>query len=325
MQGRAPETQDGITPVAGVDIAKHKLDVACHPFGGAEVHGNSKAGRRALLARLKGLGVWRIGLEASGPYGRALVEEARAAGFEVIVFQPAEVRAYRLWRRQRAKTDAIDAALIAECAAFAAAPGEPAPAEIAALAEHMTRLEQIDEDLVRAKTRRDGFSDPTLRRRNEADIRRLEAARTRAWTEIEARVKRLPEPAMRYELLRSIPGIGPRTALLLVIRMPELGRLSREQAAALVGVAPFDRQSGRSDAKRHIAGGRPRVRKGLYMAALAAAFRHNQALKTLYARLVQRGAPPKVALVACARKLIHYANAVLARGTPWTNAPQPRP
>jgi transposase len=119
----------------------------------------------------------------------------------------------------------------------------------------------------------------------------------------------------------SVPGIGERTALALILRMPELGQVSREQAAALAGLAPFVRQSGKRKGETHIGGGRSRLRRSLYAAALPAAFRWNPALKALYRRLVERGKPHTSALVACARKLLIYANTVVQRGTPWTEKP----
>lgn len=125
----------------------------------------------------------------------------------------------------------------------------------------------------------------------------------------------------RLDLVLSVPGIGERTALALIIRMPELGRVSREQAAALAGLAPFDDDSGTHKGQRHIAGGRSRLRRSLYAAALPAAFRWNNALIGLYARLVARGKAHNAALVACARKLLIYANTIVARGTPWVQNP----
>ncbi|SUS08311.1 transposase (fragment) [uncultured Defluviicoccus sp.] len=131
----------------------------------------------------------------------------------------------------------------------------------------------------------------------------------------------MPDLAKRFTLVLSVPGIGDRTALALLLRLPELGAVSREQAAALAGLAPFVQQSGRWQGERHIAGGRSRLRRSLYAAALPAAFRWNRALKALYRRLTERGKPHTVALVACARKLLIFANTVVARGTPWTEIP----
>jgi transposase len=126
-----------------------------------------------------------------------------------------------------------------------------------------------------------------------------------------------PDLAKRFDLIISVPGIGKRTALALIVRMPELGQISREEAAALAGLAPYDDQSGAHSGPRHIAGGRDRLRRSLYAAALPAAFRWNRALIDLYKRLLAKGRSHKAALIACARKLLVYANTVVARGTPW--------
>jgi transposase len=133
-------------------------------------------------------------------------------------------------------------------------------------------------------------------------------------------LRRHDDLATRLKLVLSVAGIGPRTAIALLIRMPELGRLSRGEAAALAGLAPFNNDSGKRGRQRSIAGGRTRLRTSLYAAALPAAFRWNEALKRLYTRLKAAGKPHKLALVACARKLLAYANTVLARGTPWLSA-----
>ena len=152
-----------------------------------------------------------------------------------------------------------------------------------------------------------------------ADIERLQARRTDELRRLIAALRSHADLARRFELVLSVSGIGERTALALVLRMPELGKLSREQAAALAGLAPFVQQSGRWTGEPHIAGGRSRLRRSLYAAALPAAFRWNSALKALDRRLIERGKPHTVALVACARKLLIFANTVVARGTPWTD------
>ena len=154
-----------------------------------------------------------------------------------------------------------------------------------------------------------------------ADIKNLQARRADELRRLSAALQSHADLARRFALVLSVPGIGERTAIALVLRMPELGEVSREQAAALAGLAPFVQQSGRWKGESHIAGGRSRLRRSLYAAALPAAFRWNTALKALYRRLVERGKAHTVALVACAPKLLVFANAVLARGTPWTERP----
>ena len=154
-----------------------------------------------------------------------------------------------------------------------------------------------------------------------ADIKHLQARRNDERKRLIAVVRGHADLARRFTLVLSVPGIGERTALALVLRLPELGTVGREQAAALAGLAPFVRQSGRYTGETHIAGGRSRLRRALYAAALPAAFQWNPALKTFYRRLADRGKPHTSALIACARKLLVFANTVVARGTPWTNQP----
>ena len=320
MQGWAREAGHSITNIAGVDVSKHELVVA---IGGAAVlrrYTNDAAGRRRLchdLAKIAGSGTLRAGLEASGGYERKAVAALRKAGFEVIVFQPIQVRAYAQYLGQRAKTDPIDAHLIA--LATAAYEGEIRHSDerLASIAEHLTLIEQIEEDIVRLKTRLDGFTLATLKTKLAAEIKRLTTRRNAEIRSLRGNLRQYPDLAARLDLVISIDGIGERTALTLIIRMPELGRLTREEAASLAGLAPFDDQSGKTDRIRHIKGGRAKVRRSLYAAAFPASFKWNRALVDLYRRLITKGATHKKALIACARKLLIFANAVLARGTPW--------
>ncbi|WP_147049170.1 transposase, partial [Methylobacterium gnaphalii] len=164
---------------------------------------------------------------------------------------------------------------------------------------------------------------PRLRRQLEADARRATKRAEQEFDRLVAAVRAEPDLADRLDLLLSIPGLGLKTALRLVVLMPELGSLSREQAASLAGLAPFDHDSGRHRGERHISGGRARVRTALYTAALPASYRWNPALVALRMRLTARGKTHKQALVACARKLLTYANAVLERGSPWLRHESP--
>jgi transposase len=157
-----------------------------------------------------------------------------------------------------------------------------------------------------------------LRRIVTSDIKRLKARKATQIRDIAKRLRAHNDLARRLDLVLSIPGIGERTALALIIRMPELGRISREEAAALAGLAPFDHDSSKYKGQRHIAGGRGRLRRSLFAAALPAASRWNRALIELYDRLVAKGKAHNEALIACARKLLIYANTVVQRGTPWT-------
>jgi transposase len=189
------------------------------------------------------------------------------------------------------------------------------------LARNLTFLEQIEEDIARFKTRLEHIDKPGLRRMVTSDIARLKARRAAQIRDIVKHLRGHDDLANRLALVLSIPGIGERTALALIIRMPELGQISREEAAALAGLAPFDDDSGLHKGQRHIAGGRGRLRRSLFSAALPAAFRWNAALIALYTRLTARGKAHNSALIACARKLLIYANTVVQRGTPWTEKP----
>jgi transposase len=265
--------------------------------------------------------VSRVGIEASGGYEGGVVAALRKAGFTVLVLQPMQVKAYARLHLRRAKNDALDAALIAACAAGIEPPSVAPDERLAALARHLTFVEQTEQDLARLKIRLEHIDDARLRRCVLDDVARLKRRRAEELLRIVSALRSHADLARRLDLVMSIPGLGERTALALVIRMPELGRISREEAAALAGLAPFDADSGAHKGQRHIAGGRDRLRRSLYAAALPAAFRWNKALVALYRRLVARGKAHKAALIACARKLVIYANTVLERGTPWRESP----
>lgn len=309
--------------VAGIDTGKHRLDVALTSSRASLEFGNDAAGHRKLSHWLRRQGVERIGIEASGGYERAVVRQLRQAGFEVLVLQPIQVRSLARMRLQRAKNDRIDAALIATCAALADSPRQAPDPRLEDLGERLTLVEQIEEDIVRMKTRLEAYRSPPLRETLRGEIKRLKALRAAELKYLARLVYQHDDLAHRLALIESVPGLGQRTALALLIRLPEIGCLSREQAAALVGVAPFDDDSASRRGQRRIAGGRRRLRKSLYAAALPAAFRWNPALVSFYKRLTRNGKTHKAALVACTRKLLIYANTVVARDTPWQpqNAP----
>ena len=312
---------DTTTLTAGIDTAKDKLDVAVHGHIMHLTVDNQAAGWKRLTAALRRAHVGRVGIEASGGYERGVVAHLRSAGLIVMVLQPLQTKAYARLHLRRAKNDAIDAALIAACTAALDPPRLEPDARLDALADQLTFIEQTEEDAARLKTRLEHIHDKRLRRIVTRQIARLAALRAAELQRIVKALQRHPDLARRLELVLSVPGIGERTAIAIVLRMPELGRIDREAAAALAGLAPFDDDSGRHRGQRHIAGGRARLRRSLYAAALPAACHWNPALKALYARLIDAGKPHKLALVACARKLLIYANTVVTRGTPWTLIP----
>lgn len=309
------------TICAGIDTGKRKLDVAIAQGSHRLQVDNDADGHVRLSAWLRQRRVKRVGIEASGGYEQAVVAKLRRDGFLVIVFQPAQVRAYAKFHLQRAKNDRIDAALIAVCTAATQKIRLPPDPRLAPFAEHLTLVEQITEDIARVKTRRETCRDHRIRQHWNGEIARLKSLLRSELKALVAAVRQHSDLATRLDLIASVGGIGLKTAVAILVRMPEIGRVSREQAAALAGLAPYDDDSGDQAGVRHIDGGRERLRKSLYGAALAAAFHWNPQLNVIYRRLIAAGKPHKVALVACARKLLIYANTVVGRGTPWVERP----
>jgi len=309
---------DNTIITAGIDTSKDKLDIAIHGQASGLIVQNQTAGWKKLAVWLKQSGVTRVGIEATGGYERGALRYLQKAGLLVILLQPLQVKAFAKLTLRRAKSDRLDAALIAQCTHMINAHNKMAPDQrFDALGDHLTYIEQIEEDIVRFKTRREHIGDARLRRTADSDIKRLKQRRLAELMCLREAIRKHDDLAARYTLVLSIPTIGARTALSIVVRLPELGQLSREQAASLVGLAPFVHESGKFKGETHIGGGRARLRRSLYIAALPGAFRWNPELKALYERLVARGKSPKCALVACARKLLIFANTVVARGTPW--------
>jgi transposase len=320
MSNPSTQRNEVQTVSAGIDVGKSWLDVALADGQASTREANDAAGHAAVIAFLRRNGATRVALEASGGYEVEVWMALLEAGFEVHRFQPRQVRAYAKFRLNWAKSDRLDAQLIARCAA-ADVPVRQAPdPRLAPLAEHLTFIEQIEEDLARAKVRREHLRDRRLIAEQEADITRLKSRRKAELKLIMAALRRHRDLARRFDLLFSIEGIGERTALALVVRMPELGSLTREEAASLLGVAPFVHESGRYKGRRRTGGGRARARTALFAATQAACRQWNKVLMALYDRLIAAGKPHAVAVIACTRKLIIYANTVLARGTPWQKA-----
>jgi transposase len=302
---------------AGIDTCKAKLDAALDGCAEQLQVDNSPDGHQALSAWLRRHRVKRVGIEASGGYEQAVVIHLRHDGFVVIVFQAGQVRAYAKFHLQRAKNDKIDAALIAACTAAVKKIHAPPDPRLAPFAVHLTMIEQLTDDITRLKTRRESCRDPRIRRVWDQEIARLKGLQRLELKQLVEAIRQHRDLAERLALIASIDGLGLRTAVAILVRMPEIGRVTREQAAALAGLAPYDEDSGDRVGMRHIEGGRERLRKSLYTAALPAAFHWNAHLVAMYKRLIAAGKLHKVALVACARKLLIYANTVVQRGTPW--------
>ena len=309
------------TVCAGIDTGKYKLDVAIDGSAEQLQVDNSPEGYRALLMWLRRREVERIGIEASGGYEQTVVSLLRADSFVVIVFQPVQVRAYAKFVLQHAKNDNIDAALIARCTAAATDIREPPDTRLVPLAQHLTMIEQLTEDVAQLKTRREACRDQHIRNFWKQEIDRLKRLLQAELKQLIAAIREHRDLSDRLELIASVDGVGLRTAVAILVRMPEIGRLTREQAAAIAGLAPYDDDSGSRRGSRHIKGGRQRLRQSLYAATLPAVFYWNAQLKALYKRLIAAGKTHKLALVACARKLLIFVNTVVARGTPWTPSP----
>jgi transposase len=306
------------TLTAGIDTGKEKLDVAVHGQNGTFAVANNLAGWKKLARTLSSAAVGRVGIEATGGYERGVVRHLQAEGFAVVVLQPLQVKAFAELHLRRAKNDRLDAILIAACTVVLDRQERlPPDPRLDALTDLLTFIEQTEEEIARCKTRLEHITDPRLARLVRSDIGRLEKRRMSELARLLNELRGHADLARRFALVLSIPGIGERTALALILRMPELGQLSREQVASLAGLAPFVHQSGKRQGEMHIGGGRSRLRRSLFAAALPASFRWNPALKALYARLIARGKSHKSALIACARKLLVFANTVVARGTPW--------
>lgn len=306
------------TRIAGVDVSKPRLDVALHgaePATTLQV-ANTAQGHAELLAWLSGHGVGRVGLEATGGYERGVVEALTAAGLEVVIHQPLEVRLFARIKRLRAKNDRIDARLIALATAQIDTVKAAADSRLTELAERLTAYEQATDLTTLLKTQMEHVRLPDLVADARAQLAQLTARKARLLKDLLRRLHAWPDLARRFDLVRSLPGVGPVVALGLIVRMPELGAMTRGQAAALIGVAPFDRDSGAQKGHRFIAGGRRRPRRLLYIAAMAAR-RCDPGLKAFSQRLVAAGKPPKVVIVAVMRKLIEAANLILKRQQPW--------
>lgn len=303
----------------GIDVSKDRLDVHVLPSGEAMAFGNDEAGIGALCARLSALGTCLAVLEATG----ALQERAAAAlcagGHLVAVVNPRQVRDFARATGRLAKTDRLDAQAIAAFAQAVRPQPRPLPdAERQGLIDLVARRRQLVEMRAAEKIRRAQMA-AALKPALEAHIAFLDREIAALDADISSGLKASAAWRTEDDLMASVPGVGPVLRAMLIARLPELGQLSRRQIAALVGVAPFNRDSGRMRGRRTIFGGRAEVRTVLYMATLSA-IRCNAVLKAFHARLRASGKPPKLAITAAMRKLITILNAMLRSKTPWRTA-----
>src|SRR5258707_14831934 len=304
--------------VVGIDVAKDKVDACIRSLSQEQTFLSTAEGQRALIRWLRKHKVGKAAMEASGGYERDWAKTLREAGIEVRIVDPRRVRSFARSAGRLAKNDPIDAEMIAWFAGtFSQAPGQipdAAREELAALAKARTalvdlkiRLQAQDEHAVPEPARK---AYTRILKNLAAEIDKLEAA-------ISAKVRATPEFAERAEIIESVPGLAQTASAILIAGMPELGQVSDRIAAALIGVAPYDDDSGKRRGERYIKGGRRWVRNGIYMPCLGAATQCNPVLKAHYQRLLAKEKEPKVALVACMRKLIIILNTLVARRQKW--------
>ena len=303
----------------GIDVSKDRLDIAVRPGGEVFVVERTAASLEALARRLKEFKPHIVALEATGGFETVVTATLAAAGLPVAVVNPAQVRAFAKAIGQRAKTDPIDAGVIAHFAEATRPEPRPLPdEETRLLADLVQRRRQIIE-MIGAESQREKRAPERLRKSIARLLKALQKELNSVDTDIDEFVRGSPVWREKEDLLTSVPGIGPSIGRTLIAELPELGRLDRKEIAALAGLAPFTRQSGQWRGRSFIGGGRTSVRTALFMGAMVAK-RHNPILKAFFDRLVAAGKPKMVALIAVARKLLTILNAILRDQKPWQTA-----
>jgi transposase len=301
-------------------VSKDRLDVAVRPSGEAFVVARNAAGLEELVARLVGLGVHLIALEATGGFETVVAASLGVAGLPLVVVNPAQVRSFAKALGKRAKTDPIDAAVIAHFAETTNPEPRPLPdEETQLLADLVARRRQIIAMIGAERQRESRARAKSLRKSIARLIKALEKELASVDSDIDEAMRGSPAWRETEDLLASVPGIGPVIARTLIAELPELGRLTRKQIAALAGLAPWTRQSGQWRGKSFIGGGRASVRTALFQGAMVAA-RHNPVLKSFFHHLTAAGKPKMVAFIAVARKLLTILNAIVRDQKPWQNA-----
>lgn len=300
----------------GIDVSKAWLDVGLHPVGAAQRHANDEAGVARCIEALVALQPRLIVVEATGGFETRFAVDARAAGLRVAVVNPRQVRDFAKATGVLAKTDRLDAAILARFAAVIRPVVREAPdQETRELAELVARRRQLVAIRAQEKTRL-ATAGALQKRSLHEHIDWLDERIDALDVDLTAALRTSSSWKVKEDLLKSVPGVGKVTVLTLLSHLPELGRLGRREIAALVGLAPFNRDSGTQRGQRMIWGGRAEVRSVLYMATLAA-IRGENAIAAFHQRMMQKGKPSKVALVAAMRKLLTILNAMLKNNTPW--------
>ena len=301
---------------AGIDVAKDRLDMAVRPSGAACTVAYDGAGVDDLVSRLHSLEPSVVVLEATGGLELPLAGALAAASLPVVVVNPRQVRDFARATGRMAKTDALDAQVLAHFAEAVRPEIRPlADSDTQELHSLTARRTQVVEMLVAEKNRL-GRASRAVVPRIQAHIQWLEQELDDLDQGLRQALQRSPVWRERDDLLRSVPGVGPQLSVSLLADLPELGTLGRRQIAALVGVAPMNRDSGAKRGRRMVSGGRARVRAVLYMGALVAT-RHNPVIRGFYQRLLAAGKPKKLALTACMRKLLTILNGMVKSGQRW--------
>jgi len=307
------------TSWVGIDVSKGRLDVAILPAPAAWSVDNTEEGIRSLVERVQALGEVLVVLEATGGFEYPAVAALSVAHLPVAVVNPRQVRDFAKAMGKLAKTDRIDAAVLAEFAQRVQPEPRPLPdAQAQALQALVTRRRQVSEMLLMERHRL-AQALPRVRPDIQEHIAWLEQRMKRVDKDLGDAVRASPVWCEKVDLLRSVKGVGPVLSTTLVAELPELGTLSRQKIAALVGVAPLNRDSGTYRGKRIVWGGRATVRPVLYMSALVAT-RCNPVIRAFYQRLLKAGKAKKLALTACMRKLLTILNAVLRDRRPWSES-----
>jgi transposase len=304
----------------GIDVSKDRLDVHVRPSGERFALSRDGAGIADLAERLRAARPTLVVLEATGGFEVTVAAGLAGAGLPLAVVNPAQIRAFARAVGQLAKTDRLDAEIIARFADRVRPEPRPVADEDArALAELVARRRQVVEMIGMESNRRRQATSDRVRKGVDRVLTALQAELADLDRDLDDQIKGSPAWRAAEDLLTSVPGIGPITARTLIAELPELGRIDRRRLAALVGVAPVNRDSGAMRGHRAIAGGRADVRNVLFMAALAA-IRHNPVIRDLYDRRRRRGRPAKTALVAAIRKLLTILNAIIRDQRPWQSA-----
>lgn len=307
----------------GIDVSKQLLEVAVHESDYQFRSANKVSAFGALVAELISLRPALIVLEATGGLETRVVSALQAAGLPVVVINPRQVRDFARALGQLAKTDRLDARVLAHFAAAIKPPLRPIKAKEQQELDALNgRRGQLVEILADEKNRRASATSDSVRDQIEEHIDWLEDRIAELDQQIKALLQTSPAWQVKDQILQSVPGIGPVTAFSLIADLPELGQLNRQQICKLVGVAPLNRDSGQQRGTRHIYGGRAGLRRVLYMAALTAA-RHNTVLKEFFQRLRANHKPFKVAITACMRKLLAIINVMVRDNTCWNIKPEP--